>query len=299
MLKTNKEKLVKMSVQGEAHHPSGSEIRVDSKGNSFVIPAIGGITYNIKIGDSAFDLVGDHVEPGVSMQNPDKNSNNAFMVFSCLGNKARVVSGEAKGAEGYVTGKHGGIEHVIAYFDDDTLAKMSIDDKILVEAYGQGLQLLDYPDIKVQSIDPGILDVIPIEEKKGKLVVPVAAVIPAYLMGSGMGSGNAYTGDYDVMTSDREEIKKLGIDKLRFGDLVLIEDNDNTFGRGYLRGARAIGVVIHSDCIVNGHGPGITTILASQKPILEAKLDENANLKQYYEQAYGKKPRVTRVKKAK
>ena len=286
-MRTNRDKLVKMSVQGAAHHPSGSEIRVNSEGEAFVVPAIGGITYNVKVGDCAYGLAGDHVEPGVSMQNADKNSNNAFMVFSCLGNKARVVSGDAKGAVGYVTGKHGGIEHVIADFDQEDLYKMAIGDNILVEAYGQGLKLLDYPDVQVQSLDPDILEAMDIEEKDGKLVVPVVAVVPSYLIGSGVGSGNCYTGDYDLMTADREEIAKLGLDKLRFGDLVLMEDCDNVHGRGFYRGSVSVGVVIHSDCVVSGHGPGITTILACRKPLIEGKIDPDANLAKYHEKVAG------------
>ena len=30
---------------------------------------------------------------------------------------------------------------------------------------------------------------------------------------------------------------------------------------GYLKGAVSIGVVVHSDCVKMGHGPGITTIV--------------------------------------
>ena len=87
------------------------------------------------------------------------------------------------------------------------------------------------------------------------------------------------------MTADRNEIAKLGLDKLRFGDLVLMEDCDNVYGRGYYRGSVSVGVVIHSDCLVSGHGPGITTILASRKPVIQGKLDPEANLKKYHELA--------------
>ena len=182
-----------------------------------------------------------------------------------------------------MTGKHGGIEHVIADFDQEDLYKMAIGDNILVEAYGQGLKLLDYPDVQVQSLDPDILEAMGIEEKDGKLVVPVVAVVPSHLMGSGVGSGNCYTGDYDLMTADREEIAKLGLDKLRFGDLVLMENCDNVHGRGFYRGSVSVGVVIHSDCVVSGHGPGITTILACRKPLIEGKIDPDANLAKYHE----------------
>ena len=58
---------------------------------------------------------------------------------------------------GVVTGTHGGIEHVLIDFADEDLDKMCIEDKILIRAYGQGLQPLDYPGITVQNLDPRLL----------------------------------------------------------------------------------------------------------------------------------------------
>ncbi len=57
------------------------------------------------------------------------------------------------------------------------------------------------------------------------------------------------------------QMKSLGINKLRFGDLVLLKDCDNTNGRQYLEGSISIGVIVHSDCIKSGHGPGVTVIM--------------------------------------
>lgn len=83
------------------------------------------------------------------------------------------------------------------------------------------------------------------------------------------------------MTADHDEIVRLGLHKLRYGDFVLLEDCDTSFGRGYLGGARTIGIVIHSDCIKMGHGPGITTLLTSKTPVIEGRLDAGANLADY------------------
>lgn len=265
MLRTNIDKTVMQSLQGKIHHPiNPTPFRIDVNGNAHVLPATGGITYNVKVGDSAFGWSGDHVEPGVSIRNEDKNENNALMLFACIGNEARVVTGDAKGAKGYVIGKHGGIEHVLIQFEKEDLEKMAVDDKILIKGFGQGLKLLDYPDIQVMNIDPRLFLNIPIKEE-GVLKVPVAAEVPAYLMGSGIGALTAFSGDYDIMTEDLDEIKRLGLDNLKFGDLVLLRDCDNSYGRGYLKGAVSIGVVIHSDCIKMGHGPGITTIMTCKK----------------------------------
>ena len=281
MLKTNKDKVVKWSVQGKVHHPTGGTYRITHEGKPMILPATGGISYNVKIGDSAFGWAGDHVEPGVSMRNENTNENAALMTFACIGNEAKIISGDAKGAKGYVTGMHGGIDHVLVYFDEETLENLSIDDKIQIKAYGQGLQLTDYPDVHMMSIDPDLFEKLGVTEVNGKLQVPVVAKVPPYLMGSGIGSGNGYSGDYDIMTADTEEIKRLGLDRLKFGDLVLLQDCDNSYGRGYLKGAVSIGVVVHSDCVKAGHGPGITTIMVSKTPMIEGIINEEANIGNY------------------
>ncbi|WP_283592815.1 DUF4438 domain-containing protein [Paraclostridium bifermentans] len=281
MLKTNKDKVVKWSVQGKIHHPLALSYRVTHEGKPVILPSTGGISYNVKIGDCVYGLAGDHVEPGVSIRNEDVRESNALMTFACIGNEAKVVSGEAKGAKGYVTGMHGGIEHVLVHFDEETLKNLAIDDKIMVKAYGQGLKLEGFDDIHIMSIDPNLFEKLGIIEKDGKIQVPVVAKVPPYLMGSGIGSSSAYTGDYDIMTADFDEIKRLGLDKLKFGDLVLLEDCDNTYGRGYLKGAVSIGVIVHSDCVTLGHGPGVTTIMVSKTPIIEGIIDENANISKY------------------
>jgi len=282
MLKTNKDYLVMQSVQGTIHHPLFASYRVDVNGQPFVVPATGGISYNVKIGDPAFGLVGDHVEPGVSIYNEKTHESNALNVFACIGNEAKVITGDAKGAKGYVTGSHGGIEHVMIYFDQETLELLTLDDKILIKGHGQGLALTDYPNIKVMSIDPDLFEKLNIKEENGKLFVPVAAEIPQHLMGSGVGSTFSQKGDYDIITSDREEIARLGIDKLCFGDLVFLRDCDNTYGLGGVKkGAGSIGVIIHSDCIKSGHGPGVSIIMSSKDSVIEPLISETANIANY------------------
>lgn len=284
MLKTNKEKLVKISVQGNVHSPliGNNPYRVNRDGIGEILPSTGGITYNFKVGDSCMDLVGDHIEPGVSVRNEKEFESNALMVLSCIGNEAKVVSGDAKGAKGYVTGMHGGIEHVLVYFDEETLEKMAIGDSILIKAYGQGLKIEGIDDVKCMNIDPDLFEKLGIKlNSDGILEVPVVTEVPAYLMGSGVGSSTAFTGDYDIMTGDKVAIKEFGIDKLRFGDLVLLRDCDNTNGREYLKGSVSIGVIVHSDCIKSGHGPGVTVIMSSKTNKIKGIKTENANIANY------------------
>ncbi|WIV12098.1 DUF4438 domain-containing protein [Proteiniborus sp. MB09-C3] len=284
MLKTNREKIVMQSVQGEIHSPivSLNPYRINRDGIAEILPATGGITYNFKIGDSCMDLVGDHIEPGVSIKNDNANENNALMLLSCIGNEARVVSGDAKGAKGYVTGMHGGIDHVLIYFSEEDMEKMAIGDMILVKAHGQGLKIEGFDDVKCMNIDPNLFEKLGIKQNAdGILEVPVVTEIPAYLMGSGVGSSTAFLGDYDIMTGDEEANKEFEIYKLRFGDLVLLRDCDNTNGRQYLKGSVSIGVVVHSDCIKSGHGPGITVILSSKTAKIKGIKTEDANIAYY------------------
>lgn len=284
-MRTNKAKLVKQAVMGKIHHPIKSKTyRITTEGEPLVLPATGSISYGVHVGDSAFGLVGDHIEPSVSLINDKADENEALMVLSCLGNEAVVVSGEAKSERGYVLGGHGGIEHTIVEFSEEAMAKMCIDDKIQIKAHGQGLALLDYPEIKVMNIDPELLEAIPLVDKGEGIEFPVKCLVPAYLMGSGIGSPNPYSGDYDIMTADQKAVTDYHIESLCFGDFVCLMDCDNTFGRGYLKGAVSIGVVVHSDCVKMGHGPGIMTLLSSKTGQIKGIISPKSNVKDYMPQ---------------
>jgi len=97
-------------------------------------------------------------------------------------------------------------------------------------------------------------------------------------MGSGIGSLDVSTGDYDIMTHDEQVVKENKIDKICFGDFVAIMDHDNSYGRAYRRGAVTIGVVIHSDCHLAGHGPGVSTLITSAGPHIKPVINPKANL---------------------
>jgi hypothetical protein len=284
MLKTNEKKLVEFLLQCQPGPPrSRGTWRVDHQGTPFVLPSIGGITLNIQVGDPAFGWAGDHVEPGVSCTantlKPFEHPNVSLQIFSCAGNKARVISGKAKGAIGYVLGHHGGSEHVMIDFPREIKEKLTYDDKIIVHAKGQGLQLLEYPQIVLYNLDPGLLAKMKIKEtKKGTLEVPVTTLVPAACMGSGIGVANVVKGDYDIVTSDPESVKKYGLDKIRFGDFVALMDHDNRYGRAYRQGAITIGIVVHSDCRSAGHGPGVTTLMTCETPLIKPVIDPQANL---------------------
>lgn len=283
MLKTNEKNLVMMSVQGKVANPGGPRAHnVDAEGKPFLLPGTGGIVYNIKVGDPAFGWEADHIEPCVSTILDEKDRyerpNAGYVFYACIGNEAIIVSGDTKGKKGIVTGHHGGAEHVMIDFADETLEKLTMDDKILIKGYGQGLKLLDYPDLAIYNLDPHLLKKMGVNQKGNKIQVPVTAKIPAELMGSGTGSLMMGAGDYDIMTTDRDFIKKHKFDKIRLGDFVALMDHDNLYGRSFRKDAITIGIVIHGDCRYAGHGPGVSTLLSASKPIIEPVINPNANI---------------------
>ena len=281
-MKTNKDRLIKQAVTGRISHPLDIEQFIHNKdGQALILPGAGSITYNFQLGDTAFGWEGDHVEPGVSIINENKEENGSLMTLACIGNEATVVSGDAKGKKGIVIGSHLGIDHTIIHFETETLEELVVGDRIQIKAFGLGLKLIDHPDIKVMNLDPSLLERLDITEHEDMLSIPVAARIPSFLIGSGTGLGNAFRGDCDIMTQDRSVIKKYGIDQLRIGDFVLIEDFDCTIGRCYFKDAVTVGVIIHSDCVYPGHGPGFVTLFSSGKPLIKGEINANANLKNY------------------
>lgn len=282
-IRTNEDRLVRCAVQGGvAPSLQYADFEISRRGVGLALPSVGGITYNVRVGDSCMGLAGDHIEPGVSaildVKERSGKANLGFNFLACVGNLARVVTGDAKGAKGTVIGTHGGVEHVVVDFPPEALAKMTLDDKILIEGYGQGLRLLDHPEVRAYSLDPRVLARMGVREKGGALEVPVAAVVPAQLMGSGIGSTNICTGDYDIMTSDAASFEKYGLAGLRFGDFVAVLDHDNSYGRDYVQGAVSVGVVVHSDSILAGHGPGLTTVLTARDGRLRPVKSSGANL---------------------
>lgn len=283
MLRTNQDRLVMLSVIGEISSPQMRfPYRINTRGEVAILPATGGVTYNVRVGDLAVGLKADHVEPGVSSKNKEKDglddANTAYNLLSSIGNEATVISGEAKGSKGVVVGKHGGIEHVLIDFPPDELQKMAPGDKILVKAYGVGLEFLDFPGVKAFSLDPRIIDKIGLTAENGKLKIGVTHIVPAAIMGSGLGSIQVQSGDYDIQLYDKTSVNKYGLGNLRLGDIIAIVDADHSYGRIYLKGAISVGVVVHSNSTLAGHGPGVTSILSAKTRLIEPIINPQANL---------------------
>jgi len=63
VLKTNAEKLIKISVNGRIASPTIRPVyNVSATGKPIVLPGVGGITYNLRVADPACGWEADHVE---------------------------------------------------------------------------------------------------------------------------------------------------------------------------------------------------------------------------------------------
>ena len=287
MLRLNNAELVMQAVQGQIAHPVGREnpYRIGHDGVPRVLPGTGGISINCRIGDPCVGLAADHVEPGVALHNngreiigPASGPNMALITSACIGNKARVASGPMAGAVGLVTGKHGGVNHVLVDFDTKTLCRLDIGDRIQIYACGMGLRLPDFPQIAVTNCAPGLLRRWAPRPVGKALEVRVTHVLPAAIMGSGMGKNNVWRGDVDIQLFDPATRRRHGLESLRFGDLVAVTDSDTRFGPAWRGGRVTIGVVVHSDSTIAGHGPGMTALLTGPAECLRPVRDSAANI---------------------
>jgi len=281
---TNSDKLVSLSVMGQIATPSfpglpAEPYRLASDGTPFLLPTYGSIVYNVSVGDSAFGWLADCIHPSVSINLADDNGNRGLRVLSCIGNTAVVMSGDAKGSKGVVTGKSGRFsEHVIVHFPKAVREKMAIGDKIVVRAKGIGMQLAEHEDIYLKGCSPELLESLKPQGKEGKLEIPVVASVPPHLLGAGAGL-DSEGGSVHIQTTDKTEVQKAGLDKLKLGDIVALENYDSRYSHGFLRGAVSIGVIGQGDSPRAGYGPGITVFMTSGEGGIVPKITEGVNLK--------------------
>jgi hypothetical protein len=283
VIETNQDRVITMSVMGVVISPSYPGIpaiphQIDREGKPRLLPALGGIVYNVKVGDSVYGWAGDMIEPGVAIKAPEPAANEALNVFACVGNDAVVMSGNATGAKGIVTGKSGRFaEHVIIDFPSEVLDKLAFGDKIDVRARGVGLSVNRYPGVFLKSLSPLLFDRLRIEENDGKLTVPVTAIVPPELMGAGAGL-TSEGGAICIQSMDREALKRNGLDKLRLGDIVAVTDYDSSYGHGYKKGGVSLGVVSATDSIRAGYGPGVTLIMTAPGGEIDPLVVEGMNI---------------------
>ena len=289
MIRTNLEQCAEIAVSGEICNPSvapNAENRVAADGSVFPAGAPAGIVLNIKVGDSAFGWAGaDEVEPGAAVSNCCcEDSNRALELLSCIGNDAIVTDAtfdnkdvKLKGVAGVVTGKSHG--RVLVHFPRRILEKLVAGDRLQVRSQGNGLKLLDYPDVSVANIGPKLLRAMNLSEKGGKVRVQVTKIIPSRLVGAGMSDRPGQASHFDIQTTSTEDQKV--VEQVRLGDLVTITDLDSSRGLRYEKNAVTVGIVCHGASRRPGHGIGINVLLSSSKGQIEPIIMSKANLANY------------------
>jgi hypothetical protein len=283
-MRHNADKLVHVSVMGQIASPSlpglpAEPYRLDADGKPFLYPTHGSIVYNVSVGDSAYGWLADTIHPSVSIGLKDAGANQGLNVLACVGNVATVMTGGAKGAKGMVTGKSGRFsEHVIVHFTKADREKMAIGDKVLVRAAGVGLQLGDFPTVKLKATSPELLERLVVgSDRDGRLQVKVVATAPSHLLGAGAGLASD-GGSLHIQTVDKEALAAAGLDTLRLGDVVALQDFDSRYSHGFFRGAVGIGVVGQGDSPRPGYGPGLTLLMTSFDGKIAPVVDARANL---------------------
>ncbi|MFC2167103.1 DUF4438 domain-containing protein [Acidobacteriota bacterium] len=283
ILKTNKDTLIETAVEAVVQPAGSSGYRVTYDGRSSVRLGMASINYTVSLGDSASGWANaDHVEPDVTVQGRDEDSASAcaIAILACIGNEARVLSGDARGGRGLYLGRHAGSDDLV-WFPDDIKEKLTIDDKIQVKAKGVGLKIKGFEDVRVNKLSPMALENIGLEIEGDQLVVPVVMTVPGHIMGSGIGGQGIENIDYDIQTTDPKIIEEYGLEKIKLGDLIAIVDHYDYYGRGRYKGAVTIGVCIHGFSESSGHGPGLNPVLAALPGKIKLKMDPTANMAYY------------------
>ena len=278
-LATNAERLVRQPLRGEVWPALADRhaYRVDADGAPFVLPGMGGVTLGVHPGDDAAGYAADHLEPGLSIRHRAPAANYALQFLSCIGNVVTVRSGPAAGATGRVIGQHA---YVLADLAEDDLAQVASGDLVDVLAVGQGLTLTAHPDIVVKNAAPDLLTALGVHTRDdGRLVVPVAVRVPAAAVGAGAGMVSEFA-NTDLMGAyaGQGEDLSLGLESLRIGDVVALDDQDHRYGRGWRPGWTTIGVISTGHCRLFGHGPGPSTILSGPSEAFALVDEAAANL---------------------
>ncbi|MGQ0549474.1 MAG: DUF4438 family protein [Armatimonadota bacterium] len=283
MVAINEDRLVVISVAGEIVAPRMPALPamphiISRDGRPVIVPALGGIVYNVRVGDSALGWVAENVHPGVSIKNREEGAHVALHTLSCVGNEAAVMTGDARGAKGTVTGKSGRwSEHVILDFPESTLEKLAIGDRVRIKAHGVGLQFAGAPNVVTKNLSPGLTEAWGITARDGVLEVPVVGVVPPELMGAGSGLSSD-GGVLDIQTGDADLLAAAGLASLRLGDIVAFQDCDATFNSGYHKGAVSVGVISQGDSHRAGFGPGVTLLLTSRAGAIRPMVQSGVNI---------------------
>lgn len=234
--------------------------RVGRDGVPYVPVGDGGIVLGLRLGDSATALETDHAAPGACLVHTDLDAAHALCAQACVGNAARVRTGEAAGARGAVLGKRGEGARVIVVLAPEDLRRLRPGDAVSVRGCGQGTES-PAPGVTVLNAGPGLLEALGVAAGAETVRVGVRGTWPSRCVGNGIGRP---TPQWSL---------ELSVDgqALALGDLVAVADLDARFNAGYRRGWMTIGLVVHGGSPLPGHGPGIVALLTAPAARFEVR----------------------------
>jgi hypothetical protein len=282
LLRDNRDRLVRSTVAGRVAPPRIFQevLAVDDAGKHFYLPAAGGIALGVHMGDRASDWVGDHLMPGLSIEDEGNTPAVAgsLHLLACIGNAVRDGNGRKIGV---VSGKRGGLapgfwppQLVSVEVTDDVARSLAPGDRIVVETEGRGLELTDFPEISLSNVSPSCLDMLPIRPDADALKCPVRAVARPESAGPGLGQ-DSWIGDLEIAA---DALSAGALSELRFGDLVAFDDIDASTTRFYRPGWTSIGSVSHGPSPAPGHGIGVTILTTGPSRLLKVEVGEGASL---------------------
>jgi len=262
----NRDRIVSVSVAGRIadarRHPE--PVLPGDDGEISFLPGAGGVVLGVHAGDPVDRWVGDHLMPGAGIEDAEAGPADpgSLHLLACIGNPVR--DGRAAFL-GVVSGKRGGLAPsafapnlVSVEASEDRLRELVPGDRVVLEAEGRGLGLVDHPGVALSNSSPRLLDALPLEERDRGLHVSVRTVVPSRFAGPGLGQ-DAWIGDLEILSDGAADPAP---DDLRFGDLVAFEDVDSAHGRFYRPGFVSVGIVSHGPSRSAGHGPGVTIVLS-------------------------------------
>jgi hypothetical protein len=251
-------------------HPTleGGPYRVDREGRPYVPVGDGGIVLGVALGQSVFAHTADHAGPGACLVHPDAGARAGLTALSCVGNRVTVTGGPCQGAFGAVVGKRGEQGRVVAWFPPDVLAGLRPGDPVRVRAQGQGLVLEGPDQVSVANLDPGLLEMLPIDVGRHVVRSRVRCEMGSHLGGNGMGRP-AHLWDLDLQL-DEGEGAAAGVS---LGDLVAVSDLDSRHNMGFRRGWRTVGIIVHGSSPQPGHGPGLVPLLTGPRSVVEVEAE--------------------------
>jgi hypothetical protein len=273
-LRTNRADLVAATITGRIAPPRvhAEAMNINADGRVRHLPGTGGIALGVHAGDLATQWLADHLMPGASIEDGAATpaQPGALHLLSCIGNRVRDGAGRTLGV---VAGKRGGLapgfwapQLVGVEVCDAVAATLNCEDRVIVEAVGRELKLLDHSDVTLCNMSPRLLDALPLSQRNGRLTCEVKAIVPAETAGAGLGQ-DSWVGDLEIT----DESLYAG---LRFADLVAFRDIDSTTSRHFRSGMISVGLVSHGPGHAPGHGVGVTILMTATAEHLDAELGE-------------------------